>query len=121
MLLRLFLLQLPKLISLFIMRVCVQLAQEFFIEYLDKLYDTDLINIVNLRLVPWGNAETVGHDKTIVCKLYDMYVDFVCNAYKGPPPKDCSSVKKKFADEPVCYAAGAAPPYHYKAPVQGII
>ncbi|KAK7840454.1 gamma-interferon-responsive lysosomal thiol protein [Quercus suber] len=32
-------------------------SANFIINYLDKLFETDLISIVDLKLVPWGNAK----------------------------------------------------------------
>ncbi|GMY10536.1 gamma-interferon-responsive lysosomal thiol protein-like [Fagus crenata] len=37
-------------------------SANFIINYLDKLFETDLISIVDLNLVPWGNAKLRGND-----------------------------------------------------------
>ncbi|XP_015950518.1 gamma-interferon-responsive lysosomal thiol protein isoform X1 [Arachis duranensis] len=40
---------------------------DFIVNHLVKLFQTDLINIVNLRLVPWGNA-WLAPDGTFLCQ-----------------------------------------------------
>lgn len=37
-------------------------SANFIVNYLDKLFEDDLISIVDLRLVPWGNARLKGND-----------------------------------------------------------
>ncbi|XP_075636230.1 gamma-interferon-responsive lysosomal thiol protein [Castanea sativa] len=37
-------------------------SANFIINYLDKLFETDLISIVDLKLVPWGNAKLRGNN-----------------------------------------------------------
>lgn len=44
-------------------------CKEFIVKELIKVFDRDLINIVNLRLVPYGNAHIQEPDKTIVCQV----------------------------------------------------
>ncbi|KAJ0088994.1 hypothetical protein Patl1_31414 [Pistacia atlantica] len=43
-------------------------SAEFILKYLVDVFDLDLIDIVNLKLVPWGNAETTDPNNTIVCQ-----------------------------------------------------
>ncbi|KAK3227380.1 hypothetical protein Dsin_007242 [Dipteronia sinensis] len=40
----------------------------FISEYLVKVFEKGLIDIVNLRLVPWGNAKLVQPNNTIICQ-----------------------------------------------------
>ncbi|GLU11920.1 hypothetical protein SLE2022_286380 [Rubroshorea leprosula] len=42
-------------------------SANFIINYLTKLFEDDLISIVDLRLVPWGNAKLRGNN-TIDCQ-----------------------------------------------------
>ena len=43
-------------------------SANFIINYLDKLFETDLISIVDLKLVPWGNAKLRGNN-TFDCQV----------------------------------------------------
>ncbi|XP_039047697.1 gamma-interferon-responsive lysosomal thiol protein-like [Hibiscus syriacus] len=40
-------------------------CRSFIVSRLVKVFNTDLLNIINLRLVPWGNAQYVKPNKTI--------------------------------------------------------
>ncbi|XVE58982.1 hypothetical protein DITRI_Ditri05aG0007400 [Diplodiscus trichospermus] len=42
-------------------------SANFIVNYLAKLFEDDLISIVDLRLVPWGNAKLKGND-TFSCQ-----------------------------------------------------
>ncbi|XVF68464.1 hypothetical protein PTKIN_Ptkin11bG0004800 [Pterospermum kingtungense] len=42
-------------------------SANFIVNYLPKLFQDDLISIVDLRLVPWGNAKITGND-TFSCQ-----------------------------------------------------
>ncbi|KAK8696034.1 hypothetical protein V6N13_001173 [Hibiscus sabdariffa] len=42
-------------------------SANFIVNYLPKLFEHDLISIVDLRLVPWGNAKLKGND-TFECQ-----------------------------------------------------
>ncbi|KAK8598309.1 hypothetical protein V6N13_094282 [Hibiscus sabdariffa] len=42
-------------------------SANFIVNYLPKLFERDLISIVDLRLVPWGNAKLKGND-TFECQ-----------------------------------------------------
>lgn len=44
-------------------------CKEFIVKELIKVFDRDLIDIVNLRLVPYGNAHIQEPDNTIVCQV----------------------------------------------------
>lgn len=46
-------------------------SANFIINYLDKLFETDLISIVDLKLVPWGNAKLRGNN-TFDCQVMDF-------------------------------------------------
>ncbi|KAB2087597.1 hypothetical protein ERO13_A04G094900v2 [Gossypium hirsutum] len=41
-------------------------CRSFIVSQLVKVFNTDLLNIINLRLVPWGNAQYVKPNKTII-------------------------------------------------------
>ncbi|KAK9001049.1 hypothetical protein V6N11_082841 [Hibiscus sabdariffa] len=43
-------------------------CRSFIVSQLVKVFNTDLLNIINLRLVPWGNAQYVEPNKTIICQ-----------------------------------------------------
>ncbi|KAJ0027592.1 hypothetical protein Pint_34935 [Pistacia integerrima] len=43
-------------------------CSNFIVQNLATVFDNDLISIINLRMVPWGNAYTNNSGKTIVCK-----------------------------------------------------
>ncbi|WRX24277.1 Gamma interferon inducible lysosomal thiol reductase GILT - like 1 [Theobroma cacao] len=43
-------------------------CRSFIVNQLVKVFNSDLLNIINLRLVPWGNAKVVKPDKTISCQ-----------------------------------------------------
>ncbi|VVA14311.1 PREDICTED: gamma-interferon-inducible lysosomal [Prunus dulcis] len=43
-------------------------CKDFIVKELIKVFDRDLIDIVNLRLVPYGNAHIQEPDNTIVCQ-----------------------------------------------------
>ncbi|XWS67282.1 hypothetical protein CRYUN_Cryun05aG0274300 [Craigia yunnanensis] len=43
-------------------------CRSFILSQLVKVFNTDLLNIINLRLVPWGNAQVVKPNKTITCQ-----------------------------------------------------
>ena len=44
-------------------------SANFIVNYLPKLFEDDLISIVDLRLVPWGNARLKGND-TFDCQVF---------------------------------------------------
>ncbi|GAY32093.1 hypothetical protein CUMW_000550 [Citrus unshiu] len=54
-------------LSLYYETLCPGSA-EFISEVLGKVFEKGLISIVNLRLIPWGNAEIVEPNKTIDCQ-----------------------------------------------------
>lgn len=43
-------------------------SANFIVNYLVKLFEDDLISIVDLNLVPWGNAKIKGNNNTVVCQ-----------------------------------------------------
>ncbi|XVF76877.1 hypothetical protein PTKIN_Ptkin13bG0302300 [Pterospermum kingtungense] len=43
-------------------------CRSFIVTQLAKVFNTDLLNIINLRLVPWGNAQVVKPNKTVTCQ-----------------------------------------------------
>lgn len=44
-------------------------SRDFIIKDLVKVFMEDLISIVNLRLVPWGNALIVEPNNNIICQV----------------------------------------------------
>lgn len=48
----------------------------FIVNYLAQLFETDLISVVDLKLVPWGNAKLRGND-TFDCQVSTLpFVSF---------------------------------------------
>jgi len=45
----------------------------FIVNYLPQIFEHDLLSIVDLKLVPWGNAKLRGNS-TIVCQVIYMYL-----------------------------------------------
>ncbi|KAI6675230.1 hypothetical protein NL676_003136 [Syzygium grande] len=43
-------------------------SADFIADYLVKAFETDLINIINLRMVPWGNARIDNHTGAFICQ-----------------------------------------------------
>lgn len=68
-------------VSLYYESLCPYCAN-FIENQLVKVFNTDLITIVNLRLVPYGNAQTIGPDKTIICQVTFPFSLFSRFAYK---------------------------------------
>jgi len=61
--------KIPKVtLSLYYESLCPY-CQAFIKNDLLKLFVEDLIDIVNLRLVPWGNARVLEPNKTIICQV----------------------------------------------------
>jgi interferon gamma-inducible protein 30 len=59
----------PKVnLSLYYETLC-PVSKEFIVNDLVKVFKEDLISIVNLRLVPWGNAHIIDPNKTIICQV----------------------------------------------------
>ncbi|KAG5042303.1 hypothetical protein JHK87_006218 [Glycine soja] len=56
-------------VSLYYESLCPYCA-DFIVNHLVRLFQTGLISIVNLRLVPWGNA-WIAPDGTVVCQHGD--------------------------------------------------
>jgi len=54
-------------VSLYYESLCPYCA-DFIVNRLVRLFQTDLISIVNLRLVPWGNA-WIAPDGSVVCQV----------------------------------------------------
>lgn len=50
---------------------------EFISHDLGKVFEKGLISIVNLRLIPWGKAQIVEPNETIVCEV--NYSAFIFN------------------------------------------
>jgi interferon gamma-inducible protein 30 len=53
---------------------------DFIVNHLVKLFQTNLISIVNLRMVPWGNA-WIKPDGTFDCQVYICFhfiIFFTC-------------------------------------------
>lgn len=49
-------------------------SANFIVNYLIKLFDDDLISIVDLRLVPYGNAR-VGRNDSITCQVLLCFIN----------------------------------------------
>lgn len=61
--------KIPKVtLSLYYETLCPY-CQAFIKNDLLRLFVEDLIDIVNLRLVPWGNARVLEPNKTIICQV----------------------------------------------------
>ncbi|GLT92756.1 hypothetical protein SLE2022_105790 [Rubroshorea leprosula] len=43
-------------------------CRNFIINQLVKIFNSDLISIVNVRMVPWGNAQVAESNKIIICQ-----------------------------------------------------
>ncbi|XP_017605741.2 uncharacterized protein LOC108452462 isoform X2 [Gossypium arboreum] len=66
-----------------------------------KVFHTDLHTIINLRLVPWSNAE-------IHCQDFENFVKYVCQAYKGDhKPAACKAQSSNLS--PTIYALPQPP------------
>jgi len=50
-------------------------CSNFIVNYLAKLFETDLISVVDLTLVPWGNAKLRGND-TFDCQVTLLFLSF---------------------------------------------
>ena len=51
-------------------------SANFIVNYLAQLFETDLISVVDLKLVPWGNAKLRGND-TFDCQVSTLpFVSF---------------------------------------------
>jgi len=58
-------------VSLYYESLCPYCA-DFIVNRLVRLFQTDLISIVNLRLVPWGNA-WIAPDGSITCQVLHLF------------------------------------------------
>lgn len=46
-------------------------CRNFIVNKMEEMFDTDLHTIVSLRMVPWGNAQTIGlYNETIICQVH---------------------------------------------------
>ncbi|KAI3896370.1 hypothetical protein MKW92_048037 [Papaver armeniacum] len=85
-------------------------CSRFMVNYLPKIFSNGLIDIIDLKLVPYGNAR-ISADNIITCQHgpnecvlntveacaiyvwpsldYENFQTYVCNAYKGTPPTAC--------------------------------
>lgn len=57
-------------VSLYYESLCPYCA-DFIVNHLVRLFQTDLISIVNLRLVPWGNA-WIAPNASIICQVISL-------------------------------------------------
>lgn len=65
-------------LSLYYETLCPGCA-EFISEDLGKVFKKGLISIVNLRLIPWGNAKIVEPNKTIDCQVnFCVFIFNIC-------------------------------------------
>lgn len=52
---------------------------EFITHDLGKVFEKGLTSIVNLRLIPWGKAQIVEPNETIVCEVnYSAFIFNIC-------------------------------------------
>ncbi|KAJ0027593.1 hypothetical protein Pint_34934 [Pistacia integerrima] len=91
-------------------------SAEFILKYLVDVFDLDLIDIVNLKLVPWGNAETTDPNNTIVCQHGEDECYFntihACAIEALPDTvRQASSLQyfKKYVTQPIHSLAAPAP------------
>lgn len=54
-------------VSVYYESLCPYCAN-FIVNHLIKIFQTDLINVVNLRLLPWGNTQLQPND-TWICQV----------------------------------------------------
>ncbi|KAH8505946.1 hypothetical protein H0E87_012962 [Populus deltoides] len=54
-------------LSVYYEALCPSCAN-FIVQSLARVFNDDLINIINLRMVPWGNAHVNKTDSTIICQ-----------------------------------------------------
>lgn len=54
----------------------------FIVKNLEEIFHSDLINIVNLQLVPWANAYVDKTNHSIVCQVL-LYPYYLCYALKN--------------------------------------
>ncbi|KAG6769610.1 hypothetical protein POTOM_025260 [Populus tomentosa] len=54
-------------LSVYYEALCPSCAN-FIVQSLVRVFNDDLINIINLRMVPWGNAHVNKTDSTIICQ-----------------------------------------------------
>ncbi|CAI0474819.1 unnamed protein product [Linum tenue] len=54
-------------LSVYYESLCPACAQ-FIVQNLLTIFNNGLIDIVNLRLIPWGNARFIGMNNTIICQ-----------------------------------------------------
>ncbi|KAK7390326.1 hypothetical protein VNO78_25629 [Psophocarpus tetragonolobus] len=58
-----------------------QSCAKFIIQDLRNIFDSNLISIVNLQLVPWAKAYLINN--SISCQDYENFAHYVCKAYRG--------------------------------------
>jgi len=55
-----------------------QPSATFIVKNLEEIFHSDLINIINLHLVPWANAYVNKTNQSIICQvLFYSYIIFV--------------------------------------------
>jgi len=55
-----------------------QPSATFIVKNLEEIFHTDLINIINLQLVPWANAYVNKTNQSIICQVlfYSYYLSY---------------------------------------------
>jgi interferon gamma-inducible protein 30 len=64
-------------LSVYYEALCPSCAN-FIVQSLARVFNDDLINIINLRMVPWGNAHVNKTDSTIICQVTSIFYIFIC-------------------------------------------
>ncbi|KAL2455089.1 gamma-interferon-inducible lysosomal thiol reductase [Forsythia ovata] len=65
-------------------------CSNLIVNYLYKLFDSGVIAITQLKLVPYGNAK-IRANGTITCQDYRNFISYICKAYNGTSvPSVCS-------------------------------
>lgn len=58
-------------------------CSSFIVNHLTKLFEDDLISIVDLHLSPWGNTKLRSDNVTVVCQVSScfLFTNFDCSGY----------------------------------------
>lgn len=64
-------------LSVYYEALCPSCAN-FIVQSLVRVFNDDLINIINLRMVPWGNAHVNKTDSAIICQVTSIFYIFIC-------------------------------------------
>lgn len=53
-------------------------CRNFIVSQLVKVFNTDLLNIIHLKLLPWGNAQVVKPNNTVTCQVPLPFFYLIC-------------------------------------------